>query len=166
MSKTPPLQIAAHLSQTSDAPPPCSHRPAPASPPSLPDRPSSAIPSTPPAKMDATGRRTCRSDRPPPSTLLSTLLRDCRFQHALSATLPPAPQDSESAATPQTSGSRGAPLSSYSTLQTRSLIRASTATSRRLAHALQADTLPTDFHRWICSDSPATPAAPALRDPR
>src|SRR5258708_25893983 len=109
MSKTPPLQIAAHRSQTSDAPPPCSHRPAPASPPSLPDRPSSAIPSTPPAKRDATGRRTCPSDRPPSSTLLSTLLRDCRFQHALSPTLPPAPHDSGSAAAPTTSGSQLAP---------------------------------------------------------
>src|SRR6266851_5000638 len=129
MSKIPRPQIAAHLSQTLDAPPRCSRRPVPAGPPWSPDHPSSAIPSTPPVKADATGPQTCPSDRRPSSKLLSTLverrasppvplcpldgrgrpslhqprLRDCRSQHALSAIPPPAPQDSESATTRKTS---------------------------------------------------------------
>src|SRR5437660_12812160 len=118
MSKTPPPQIAAHLSQTSDALPPCNHRPAPASPPWSPDRPSSAIPSPPPARRDATDPRTCPSD-PPPSSILPSIVRENRSQHALSAIAPPEPQDSESAATPKTSGSHAAPLPSSSILQTR-----------------------------------------------
>src|SRR6266404_811990 len=118
MSKTPPRQIAARLSQTSDAPIPCNHRPVSASPPSSPDRPSSATQSTPPAKRDATDPQTCPSDRQP-SSILPSILRESRSQHALSATLPPPPQDSESAATPKTSGSHAAPLPSSSILQTR-----------------------------------------------
>src|SRR5260370_26189400 len=72
MSKTAPRQTAARPSQTSDVLPRCNHRPAPASPPWLMDRPSSATPSTPPAKLDAPGPRTCLSDRQPPSKLPST----------------------------------------------------------------------------------------------
>src|SRR6267143_3993144 len=117
MSKTPPPQIAARLSQTSDALPPCNHPPTPASPPSSPDLPSSATQSTPPASVDANDPRTCPSDRPPFS-ILPSIVRESRSQHALSAIPPPPPQDSASAATPQMYCFHGSPPPHSTTPQT------------------------------------------------
>src|SRR6202521_3364014 len=65
------------------------------------------------------GREPARSLSKGRPSLHQPRLRDSRSQHALSATLPPAPQASESAATPKMSGSHAAPLPSSSPLQTR-----------------------------------------------
>src|ERR1035441_9130015 len=101
--------------------------------------------------VDATGRRTCPSDPPPSSTLPSTL-GESRSQHALSATLPPARQAPESAATPKTSDSRAAPLPPSSTLP-------STLGESRSQHALSA-TLPP------ARQAPESAATPKTSDSR